>query len=169
MRKFFVLLIGLVLLVTAPIGTVAASSKGAATVHTKTVMKKHASHKAGVEQAQLNKAVKSLLGIRYRVGGTTTRGFDCSGFTRAVYQKMGRTIPHGSKSQVTLGQKVSKKNLKPGDLVFFITNGRNISHVGIYMGNGKFAHAARTGTTITSIHDPYYVKRYVTARRIIGV
>jgi cell wall-associated NlpC family hydrolase len=108
-------------------------------------------------------------GIRYRSGGTTSRsGFDCSGFTRYVYGKSGVRLPHSSRSQYGVGKLVSKSRLRSGDLVFFRTNGRGISHVGIYIGNGKFIHASNhsRGVTVDSIHSAYYSKRYVGARRV---
>src|SRR5690606_20491498 len=76
--------------------------------------------------------------------------------------------PRTSSGQATVGVKVAKDELRPGDLVFFNTNGKSISHAGIYMGDGTFAHASTSrGTVITEMSDSYYSKRYVTARRIL--
>ena len=117
---------------------------------------------------KLETSVDSHLGIKYKYGGDTTRGFDCSGFTRFIFAKFGIDLPRTSAGQAGIGEKVAKADLRPGDLVFFNTNGRSISHVGIYMGGGKFAHASTSlGTTITPLNDKYYAKRYVTARRVL--
>ena len=127
-----------------------------------------ASPDAGAPATKLEASVEKLLGIRYKYGGDTVRGFDCSGFTRYIFAQFGIDLPRTSAGQAGVGAKVSKNELRPGDLVFFNTNGKGISHVGIYMGDGKFAHASTTrGITITPMNDKYYSKRYVTARRVL--
>lgn len=121
------------------------------------------------EATPLNSTISKLLGVKYRAGGTNAiTGFDCSGFTSFVFAQFKMKLPHQSASQAQLGTKVLKSNLRPGDLVFFNTNGRTISHVGIYTGNGKFAHAARQGIVIDSMNSGYYLNRYVTARRVLS-
>ncbi|WP_337995034.1 C40 family peptidase [Paenibacillus thermotolerans] len=118
---------------------------------------------------KLETAVDKLLGIDYRYGGTTTAGFDCSGFTSYVFEKFGIELPRTSKDQANAGFKVARDELRPGDLVFFNTDGKGISHVGIYMGDGKFAHSSsKYGVKISELSEAYYSKRYVTARRILG-
>lgn len=117
--------------------------------------------------SKLDNTVDGLLGIDYDYGGTTTDGFDCSGFTSYVFKKLGVTLPHSSKSQYTLGTKVAKDDLRAGDLVFFNTDGSGVSHVGIYVGDGKFAHAASKGVTISNLDEKYYAARYVGARRVL--
>ncbi|NUL82353.1 MAG: C40 family peptidase [Armatimonadetes bacterium] len=109
-----------------------------------------------------------LKGIRYRYGGSTSRGFDCSGFTSYVYAKYGIRLPHSSAAQAKMGRPVKRSELKPGDLVFFRTRGRGVSHVGIYSGNGQFVHAssARGRVRVDSINSGYYNSRFVTARRV---
>jgi cell wall-associated NlpC family hydrolase len=120
-------------------------------------------------ETPLSQAVNSVLGVPYKFAGTTEKGFDCSGFTSYVFAKFNIDLPHTSKGQAKEGTWVDKSDLRPGDLVFFNTDGKGISHVGIYVGNGLFYHSATNkGVTVTSLDDSYYVKRYVTARRILS-
>jgi len=110
----------------------------------------------------------SYLGTRYRYGGSSSRGFDCSGFTAYIYRRHGINLPHNSSAQYRVGKPVSRSELRPGDLVFFRTRGSRVSHVGIYIGNGKFVHAssARGRVRIDTLDSGYYKQRYVGARRI---
>lgn len=112
---------------------------------------------------------KKHLGVRYQYGGTTPKGFDCSGFTSYTFKKKNVKLPRTAAEQYKKGKSVSKKNLKAGDLVFFKTTSKTkISHVGIYAGNNKFIHSAGKGVAITSINDPYYWKsKYAGARRVL--
>lgn len=100
------------------------------------------------------KIAQSLLGTRYSWGGTSTSGFDCSGFTQYVYKKaLGIDIPRVSRAQASAGRAVSLANAIAGDLLYFDTMGSGtVSHVGIYLGNGKFIHASGTAS------NPEYVK-----------
>lgn len=110
----------------------------------------------------------SYRGSRYSYGGASRGGFDCSGFTMYVFNKYGIKLPHSSRAQATMGKPVQKKDLQPGDLVFFQTVRRGISHVGIYIGDNKFVHAARYGRGVTtdSLGSSYYAPRYRGARRV---
>ncbi len=110
----------------------------------------------------------SCRGLRYRYGGTSRGGFDCSGFTRYVFAKYGVSLPHSSKAQARMGTHVSRNDLQPGDLVFFHTYRPGISHVGIHIGDGKFVHAARRGRGVRtdSLNSGYYSSRYRGARRV---
>ncbi|NHN33279.1 C40 family peptidase [Paenibacillus agricola] len=113
--------------------------------------------------------VGNLIGTPYKWGGTSKdTGFDCSGFILTVFNQFGIDLPRTSKSQASIGEKVAKADLRPGDLVFFNIDGKGISHAGIYVGDGKFAHSASNkGVSISKLSDSYYAKRYVTARRAI--
>lgn len=109
-----------------------------------------------------------FIGKPYVWGATGPNSFDCSGFTSYVYRKFGYYLPHYTGAQVEMGSAVSKNNLKTGDLVFFNTTGSN-SHVGIYIGNGRFIHASsgKAQVTISNLGDSYYRSRYSAARRLI--
>ena len=126
---------------------------------------------SGVNANQLVASAKSVMGVKYRSGGTTTAGFDCSGYITYVFKKQGISLPRTSGGMYATGKSVSKANLQVGDLVFFNTSGKGVSHAGIYIGNGKFAHSASSkGVSIASINDPYYWgKRYVGAKRVATV
>ncbi|WJY26174.1 MULTISPECIES: C40 family peptidase [Sporosarcina] len=117
--------------------------------------------------SSLVSTAKNYIGTPYRYGGTTTSGIDCSAYTQLVYKKNGKSLPRTTGQQFKQGKSVSKSNLQTGDLVFFNTSGRGISHVGIYIGSSKFIHASTSkGVTVSSLNDPYYWKsRYVGAKR----
>lgn len=111
---------------------------------------------------------KEFIGVKYLYGGMSPNGFDCSGFTSYVYKAFGINLPRTASGQAGTGLSVSKDNLVPGDLVFFETYTKGISHVGIYVGNGQFIHASSSkGITITSLSDSYYLPRYRGATRIL--
>ena len=120
------------------------------------------------DNASLIQTALSCRGARYRRGGMSRGGFDCSGFTRYVFARYGVSLPHSSRAQASVGKRVSKAALRPGDLVFFHTYTRGISHVGIYIGNGKFVHAARhgRGVRVDLLNSGYYSARYRGARRV---
>lgn len=117
-------------------------------------------------------AANSAVGVRYVFAGASMSGMDCSGLVVYSYAKAGITLPHSSAQQATLGVAVSKANLKPGDLVFFDTDGglNNINHVGIYIGNNNFVSAQSGAGTVkaASLSNSYWASRYMTARRIIN-
>jgi len=119
--------------------------------------------------SSLNNVVHKTIGVTYKTGGTTTNGFDCSGFTRYVFQKLGVSIPRQSSAQFKTGTTVSKSNLRAGDLVFFNTTGAGVSHVGIYVGNGNFAHSSSSkGVTISKLSNSYFANRYIGAKRVMS-
>ncbi|NBW55515.1 MAG: NlpC/P60 family protein [Betaproteobacteria bacterium] len=109
------------------------------------------------------------LGVPYRRGGTGLQGFDCSGFVQSMYENtLGLVLPHNAKAQAAATEKIDKTELQPGDLVFFNTLRRAFSHVGIYIGEGKFIHSPRAGgeVRIEDMRDSYWVKRFNGARRV---
>ena len=112
--------------------------------------------------------VDEWYGVRYRTGGNTKNGVDCSGFTVAVYAAVyGIMLPRVSRDQYRTSRKISTTELQEGDLVFFNTNGRGVSHVGVYLGNNKFIHASVSkGIMVNGLFESYYLKRYVGAGRI---
>jgi hypothetical protein len=124
----------------------------------------------GVANQDLVREALASRGIRYRWGGTSRGGFDCSGFTRYLFERLrGIQLPHSASRQARFGQKVARKELKEGDLVFFHTYRRGISHVGIYIGGNRFVHAASTRRRVrVDTLAGYYVKRFVTARRLVS-
>jgi len=115
---------------------------------------------------------KRFLGVRYRWGATGRGGFDCSGFTQYVMRHAkGKIIPRVSRRQAYYGRYVSRRNLRPGDLIFFDTSRRRrgyVNHVGIYIGNGKFIHASsgKHRVVITSLNKPFYRSRFMWGRRV---
>ncbi|MDF2500979.1 MAG: NlpC/P60 family protein [Anaerosporomusa subterranea] len=112
---------------------------------------------------------KQYMGVPYVWGGETPTGFDCSGFTQYVLKQNGITIPRTAAEQYQSGVSIMKSNLKTGDLVFFTTYKPGASHVGFYMGDGKFIHASSGAkqVTISSLDESYYTEKYIGARRYI--
>lgn len=112
------------------------------------------------------------VGVKYIYGGSMPSGFDCSGLTSYVYSRFGVGLSRRASAQARQGVTVSRSALRPGDLVFFDTNGghNDVSHVGIYIGNNRFVHAA-TGSAyrviVSSLNENYYRTRFMTAKRIV--
>jgi cell wall-associated NlpC family hydrolase len=110
-------------------------------------------------------------GVRYRYGGMSSRGFDCSGFVAKVLLSQNLDLPHNAAALFNRGKKVERGNLRPGDLVFFRTRSKHlrISHVGIYLGEGKFIHASsgKGSVRVDTLLTGYYARRYAGARRVV--
>lgn len=121
--------------------------------------------------AALVRTARRYLGLRYRYGGSSpSRGFDCSGFVYFLLSRYGIRAPRTAAELFRMGVPVKKSALRPGDLVFFRNTARRrgITHVGIYIGDGKFIHASsgRGRVTVTPLSDPYYAARFAGARRL---
>lgn len=120
--------------------------------------------------AKVINSAENKLGSTYVYGDTGKDGYDCSGLVYSIYNnELGISIPRSSVSQSTFGKQVSKSDLQEGDLVFFNTVGNGVSHVGIYIGDGKFIHASSgQGKVMTSsLDEGYYQERYVNAARVL--
>ncbi len=126
----------------------------------------------GDHATQLVSNAMTFLGVPYRRGGDSVEsGFDCSGFVRSVYeQTVGLVLPRRAAEQAAATQTIDRKDLQPGDLVFFNTMRRAFSHVGIYVGDGKFIHAPRAGekVRVEDMRIAYWNTRFNGARRVVG-
>ena len=119
----------------------------------------------------LSRAV-NVLGTPYRWGGSSpSKGFDCSGLVKYAFNDVAAIdLPRTSNAMASgHGQKVDRKDLKPGDLIFFNLKSRRVNHVAIYMGNDRFIHAPRRGKSVTidTLKKPYWEKHYVVAKRVL--
>ncbi|ULO10018.1 C40 family peptidase [Paenibacillus sp. 19GGS1-52] len=117
---------------------------------------------------------KKYMGVRYEFGASTstTRSFDCSSFMKYIFSKYGVNLPRSSVAQSKVGTAVSKANLRVGDLVFFSSgsraNGRNVTHVAVYAGNGKILHTyGSPGVTISDLNSGNWKRTYLKARRVL--
>ncbi len=120
-------------------------------------------------RTKLKSLISNVLGKPYLWGAVGPNSFDCSGLTYYLFKQLGITIPRTSKEQIYAGTYVAKKDLEYGDLVLFARDGKNINHVGMYVGDGKFVHAPQSGDVvkITTLKSGYYANSYYTARRVI--
>ena len=124
------------------------------------------------EKKQLLIDAKYFKGGKYVWGGTSPEGFDCSGYVQYLYKKHHIDLPRTAWGQSNKGTPVAKNNLQKGDLLFFLTDkkrGIPVTHVGIYIGNGQFIHAAskKKGIIISPIHSGYYADKFVSAKRVL--
>ena len=126
---------------------------------------------AGSMRYQIVEFAKKYIGTPYVYGGSSPRGFDCSGFVSYVYKNFDIKLPRMSSSQAGQGQYIPNGKLMPGDLVFFDTSGRNngrVSHAGLYIGNGNFIHSSNSNghaVGINSLDTGYWKRAYVNGRR----
>ena len=124
---------------------------------------------SGTQGKQIVSTAQTLMGIPYVFGGTTTKGFDCSGLLQYVFKMHGLTIPRLADEQYNLGKAAKPNQLVAGDLVFFTTYTAGVSHCGIYVGDGKFLHASSSkGVKIDSLDNEYWKTRFVGARKIVS-
>jgi len=123
-----------------------------------------------IDKKEMEKSFDKYMGTPYKWGGTEPRaGVDCSGLTSGVYNDQGVIIPRTSRLQYTVGDAVARNQLQYGDLVFFDTLNKGVSHVGVYVGDEKMVHASSSmGVTVTPITTDYWKKRYIGARRLTG-
>jgi len=144
--------------------------------HSRRTHQRWARHPRYVPEASLPAATTDVVrtaysyrGTPYRWGGSSRSGFDCSGFTSYLYRRKGVNLPHSASAQFRMGHRVGHGELKPGDLVFFETVHKGISHVGMYVGNGRFVHASSRrsgGVRVDSLQSGYYRERFRGARRM---
>ena len=125
----------------------------------------------GASTATVRRLISSsfqYVGVPYWFGGTTPRGFDCSGFTRYVFSQVGINLPRMADGQFAVGKPVATERLRPGDLVFFETYEPGPSHVGIYIGNSQFISATSSrGVVVADLFGYYWGERYIGARRVM--
>ena len=126
--------------------------------------------KVGNQASDLVASTLGFLGVPYRRGGATLEtGFDCSGFVKYMFENtLGLVLPRSAAQQAAATERIDSSDLKPGDLVFFNTMRRTFSHVGIYVGNGKFIHAPKPGgeVRIEDMKTSYWARRFDGARRV---
>lgn len=120
---------------------------------------------------ELRTTSSKYLGVGYVYGGTTTAGFDCSGFVRKVYSDFGVELPRTARDMYEVGEPVKIGEIRPGDLLFYNTSGSGISHVAIYYGNGQMIHAqSGKGVSLSNFFDQYYwYDRFVGAKRVANI
>jgi cell wall-associated NlpC family hydrolase len=111
---------------------------------------------------------RTFAGTTYRAGGSSPAGFDCSGFVQYLYGQVGISLPRTASDQFDVGLSVKASRLAPGDLVFFRTEGRRVTHVGVVVGDGTFIHAPNTRSRVRTdrLDGRYWQQRYAGARRI---
>ncbi len=122
-----------------------------------------------IQNLALYQTIDDWYGTRYRLGGTTKNGIDCSAFVQTVYASaFGINLPRMAKDQYKATRRISRTKLREGDLLFFNTRG-GVSHVGIYLQNNKFVHASVAGVMISDMFEPYYVKHFISAGRVVAL
>lgn len=177
MKKLYIVF---ALFLSTSIATVQAQTKAAPTStqessddQDKSLVKDYLSQIMGValsttSNVKLFQFVYDWIGTPYRFGGTSRKGIDCSAFTKELYSKVfNLTIRRNSRDIFSMVSPVKKDELKEGDLVFFKIHSRSISHVGIYLGNNKFAHASSKGVAISNLDDDYYSHFFYRGGRLL--
>lgn len=119
-------------------------------------------------RGEILNAASPYFGARYRLGGNTPDGVDCSGFTRAVFHRFGHELPRRSRDQAKHGRQIALRDVQPGDLLFFDTHrSGHINHVAIYLGNRELIHASKSHGVIVDDLSSYYYRRFVMAKRVL--
>ncbi|HEV8508549.1 MAG TPA: NlpC/P60 family protein [Chitinophagaceae bacterium] len=122
-----------------------------------------------IQNISLYQNIDDWYGTRYQLGGTTKNGIDCSAFVQTIFlSAFAVTLPRMAKDQYKVTRRISRTELKEGDLLFFNTRG-GVSHVGIYLQNNKFVHASVSGVMISDMFEPYYVKHFISAGRVTSM
>ena len=117
---------------------------------------------------KLYKFIYEWIGTPYRFGGNTKKGIDCSAFAKTIYEKVFNTnILRNSRDIFSMVDPLAKDELKEGDLVFFKIKSRSISHVGVYLGDNRFAHSSSGGVKISNLNEPYYSRYFYKGGRIL--
>lgn len=116
--------------------------------------------------ANLTRSALRFIGTPYVFGGTSPSGFDCSGYVQHVFAMLGMHIPRTADAQYYAGQSIHG-DMSQGDLVFFQTYAPGVSHVGIYLGHGRFVHASSHGVMVSNLSDSYWRVRYIGAKRLV--
>jgi len=117
---------------------------------------------------KLYKFIYEWIGTPYSFGGNTKKGIDCSAFAKTIYEKVfNTTILRSSRDIFSMTDPLSKEELKEGDLVFFKIKSRSISHVGVYLGDNRFAHSSSGGVKISNLNEPYYSRYFYKGGRIL--
>ena len=123
-------------------------------------------HRSAALAMTLTRNAMRFLGVPYVFGGTSASGFDCSGYVQHVFAMLGIHLPRTADAQYEVGKRV--QHIRPGDLVFFQTYTYGASHVGIYLGQGRFVHSSSShGVEVSELHDAYWSSRYLGAKRIL--
>lgn len=158
----------------ASIGFTAMMATGAEVTEASSSKSVSSSSQASTKGQSIVNYGKKFMGTPYKFGASTstTKVFDCSSFTKYIFGKYGVTLPRTSVAQSKVGVAVSKANLKPGDLVFFSSgsraNGKNVTHVAVYAGNGKILHTyGSPGVTISDLNSGNWKRTYLKARRVL--
>ena len=137
-------------------------------INTKVVTTKRSGKQSNHTGLQLASIAESQLGSPYKYGGSSPKGFDCSGLVYYTHNKLGIAVPRTTGQQAQRASSLSLASIEPGDILFFKIYGNKISHVGIYTGNNQFIHAPKSGKYVShaSIHDPFWSERLVKAGRL---
>lgn len=140
---------------------------------TSSSIKKKYAEKLGISESdikneKLYQFIDDWHGVKYKYGGKDKSGIDCSGLTATLYSVVyKKTISSNTKDLVNEVKKIKESDLKEGDLIFFNTNGKSISHVGVYLQNHKFVHAStKKGVMVSDMNEPYFKQTYVSSGRV---